>query len=62
MIIIAVGQGPNPIVPSTTPGLKTNRGLIVTEDKNATSLPGVYAGGDVNTGAATVIKALGAGK
>ena len=62
MVIIAVGQGPNPIVPSTTPGLATQKGLITTDDVFATSLEGVYAGGDVNTGAATVIKALGAGK
>ena len=62
MIIIAVGQGPNPIVPSTTPGLNTERGLITTNNERLTSLEGVYAGGDVNTGAATVIKALGAGK
>ncbi|MDK2820074.1 MAG: glutamate synthase small chain [Clostridia bacterium] len=61
--IIAIGQGPNPLVPSTTPGLELKeRGNIITDDKTATSREGVFAGGDVVTGAATVILAMGAGK
>lgn len=63
-VIIAIGQGPNPLVQSTTKGLKTNkRGNIdVVDDGGATSKPGVFAGGDIVTGAATVIQAMGAGK
>lgn len=63
-VIIAIGQGPNPLVQSTTKGLKTNkRGNInVVDDSGATSKPGVFAGGDIVTGAATVIQAMGAGK
>ncbi len=63
-VVIAIGQSPNPIIQQTTPGLETTRwGTIVTEeDTMATSLEGVYAGGDVVSGAATVISAMGAGK
>ncbi|MEW5953027.1 MAG: NADPH-dependent glutamate synthase [Bacillota bacterium] len=62
-IVVAIGQGPNPLVPRTTKGLEiTRRGNIVTDEKAATSKPGVYAGGDVVTGAATVILAMGAGR
>lgn len=62
-LIIAVGQGPNPIVTQATPELKVNRwGNIVADEEGVTSMPGVFAGGDVVTGAATVIKAMGAGK
>ena len=63
-VIIAIGNTPNPLIKSTTPGLETNaRGCIVADDlTGATSLEGVYAGGDVVTGAATVILAMGAGK
>ena len=55
---------PNPLIRSTTPGLETNKhGCIVTSgDDGDTSREGVYAGGDAVTGAATVIKAMGAGK
>ena len=58
------GTSPNPLIRSTTPGLETNKhGCIVTEgDEGKTSREGVYAGGDAVTGAATVIKAMGAGK
>lgn len=63
MVIIAIGQGPNPLATRNIPGLVTdNRGLIKTDSKGKTSLPGVFAGGDIVTGAATVIKAMGAGK
>lgn len=63
-VIIAIGTGPNPIVASTTPGMETNaRGNIKADDKTcATSKEGVFAGGDIVTGAATVILAMGAGK
>lgn len=63
-VIMAIGQGPNPLVPQTTPDLVTNKwGNIVADDQTgATSMKGVYAGGDVVTGAATVILAMGAGK
>ncbi len=61
--VIAIGQSPNPLIKNTTKGLETNRrGCIVADDKGATSKPFVYAGGDVVTGAATVILAMGAGK
>ncbi len=63
-VIIAIGQSPNPLIKSTTPGLETQKwgGIIVNEDTGATSREGVYAGGDAVTGAATVILAMGAGK
>ena len=63
-VIMSLGTSPNPLIRSTTPGLETNRhGCIVTEgDEGKTSRDGVYAGGDAVTGAATVIKAMGAGK
>ena len=63
-VVIAIGQGPNPIVASTTPGMDTNkRGNIVADEETcATTKPGVFAGGDIVTGAATVILAMGAGK
>ncbi|OEF98445.1 NADPH-dependent glutamate synthase [Desulfuribacillus alkaliarsenatis] len=63
-LVVAVGQGPNPIVTQATPDLATNKwgNIIADEQTGATSIPGVYAGGDVVTGAATVIKAMGAGK
>ncbi|MBP2631083.1 MAG: glutamate synthase homotetrameric [Firmicutes bacterium] len=63
-VVIAIGQGPNPLVQSTTPGLETNKhgNIIADEETGATSKPGVFAGGDIVTGAATVILAMGAGK
>jgi len=63
-VVIAVGNGPHPLILQTTPGLELNRrGNIAADPKTgATSLPGVYAGGDIVTGAATVIEAMGAGK
>ncbi|SIQ11151.1 NADPH-dependent glutamate synthase [Halanaerobium kushneri] len=62
-VIIAIGQNPNPLLTSNTKDLKTKSwgGIEVNEDQQ-TSREGVYAGGDVVTGAATVIKAMGAGK
>ena len=62
-VIMSLGTSPNPLIKSTTQGLEVNRkgGIIVNED-GLTSRPGVYAGGDAVTGAATVILAMGAGK
>lgn len=62
-VIIAIGNASNPLIPQTTPGLEINRrGNIVVDDNQATSLPGVYAGGDIVLGAATVILAMGEGR
>ncbi|MBN2557568.1 MAG: NADPH-dependent glutamate synthase [Clostridia bacterium] len=63
-VIIAIGQTPNPLIKDTTGGLRTARwgGIIVDEETMETSIKGVYAGGDIVTGAATVILAMGAGK
>lgn len=63
-VVVAIGQGPNPLVPRTTKGLDTNKkgNIIASEETGATSKPKCYAGGDVVTGAATVIKAMGAGR
>ena len=62
-VIMSIGTSPNPLIKSTTKGLEVNShgGIIVNED-GLTSRPGVYAGGDAVTGAATVISAMGAGK
>ena len=63
MVVMAIGQGPNPLIKQTTPNLEVNkRGNIVADEVGATSIPGVFAGGDIVTGAATVISAMGAGK
>jgi len=62
-VIVAIGQGPNPLVQSTTPGLSTNKwGNIITDTSQMTTRPGVYAGGDVVRGGSTVILAMGDGK
>ena len=63
-VIMAIGQGPNPLVQQTTKGLEVNRrgNIVADEETGATSREGVFAGGDVVTGAATVILAMGAGK
>lgn len=63
-VIVAIGTGPNPIMAHTTPDLElTKRGNIaVDEETGATSKAGVFAGGDIVTGAATVILAMGAGR
>ena len=63
-VVMAIGQTPNPMIQRTTKGLKTTRkGTIVVNEKTGkTSKKGVYAGGDVVSGAATVISAMGAGK
>ena len=62
-VVVAIGQTPNPLIRKTTKGLETNkRGCIVADEVGKTSREHVYAGGDVVTGAATVILAMGAGK
>jgi glutamate synthase (NADPH/NADH) small chain len=62
-VIEAVGQSPNPIIQSTTPGLKTGRkGVVVTDDVQHTSREGIFAGGDLSRGGATVILAMRDGK
>jgi glutamate synthase (NADPH) small chain len=61
--VIAIGTSANPIVQSTTPGLNTNkRGYIQADENQRTSRKGVFAGGDIVTGSATVILAMGAGR
>ena len=62
-VIIAIGTSPNPLIKVTTAGLDVDkRGCIVADESGKTSRDGVFAGGDTVTGAATVIKAMGAGK
>jgi glutamate synthase (NADPH/NADH) small chain len=63
-IVFAVGQGANPLIRDTTPDLHVNkRGNIIADPKTgATEKPGVFAGGDIVTGGATVISAMGAGR
>lgn len=63
-VVMAIGQGPNPLVLRTTPGLELNRrgNIVADEATGQTSRKGVFAGGDIVTGAATVILAMGAGK
>jgi sulfide dehydrogenase (flavoprotein) subunit SudA (EC 1.8.1.-) len=63
-VIVAIGQGPNPLVTKSTPGLELNKrgNIVVNPETMETSKPGVFAGGDIVTGAATVILAMGAGK
>ena len=61
---MAIGQSPNPLLPKTINGLQVGKhGNIITDEKTgATSIPGIFAGGDIATGASTVIEAMGAGK
>jgi glutamate synthase (NADPH/NADH) small chain len=62
LVVFAIGTNANPIMGQTS-GLRLNaRGYIATDDRLATSLAGVFAGGDIVTGAATVIRAMGAGR
>ena len=64
VVVIAIGQSPNPMIPNTTSGLETGRrgNIVVDEETMKTSKKGVFAGGDVATGGATVILAMGQGK
>ena len=62
-VIMSLGTSPNPLIKDTTPDLQTlRRGEIAVDEVGKTSMEGVYCGGDAATGAATVIKAMGAGK
>ena len=62
-VIMALGTSPNPLISRTTKGLETNRrGCLVADEVGTTTRPGVFAGGDAVTGAATVILAMGAGR
>ena len=61
-VIVAIGQGPNPLIAKTSDVMAGGRGNIIVDEKGATNIEGVYAGGDIVSGAATVIKAMGDGK
>ena len=63
-VVVAVGNASNPLIPATTDGLEVNKrgNIVVNPETNATSIPGVYAGGDIVLGAATVILAMGEGR
>lgn len=62
-VIVAIGQNPNPLLPKATSALKTaEHGTIEIDENMMTSIPGVFAGGDITSGADTVISAMGAGK
>lgn len=62
-VVMSIGTSPNPLLPTATKGLETNRkGCIVVDDSMKTSMVGIYAGGDAVKGAATVIYAMGTGK
>ena len=63
-VVVAVGNASNPLIPATTEGLEVNRrgNIVVDPETNATSIPGVFAGGDIVLGAATVILAMGEGR
>lgn len=62
-VIVAIGQGPNPILSRNTPDLKVDeRGYIKVDENSMSSIPGVFAGGDIVTGEGTVIAAMGEAK
>ncbi|WP_304340095.1 NADPH-dependent glutamate synthase [Metaclostridioides mangenotii] len=62
-VIMSLGTSPNPLISSTTKGLEVNkRKCIIADESGHTTIDGVYAGGDIVTGAATVISAMGAGR
>lgn len=62
-ILVAIGNGSNPLISQTTPDLSCNKwGNVVVDENNRTNMPGVYAGGDIVLGAATVILAMGEGR
>jgi len=64
LVIVAVGVSPNPLVPASLPGLNVSRWgtIVVDEDKMQTSIPEMFAGGDIVRGGATVILAMGDGR
>jgi len=63
-VVVAVGNASNPLIPATTQGLEVNKrgNIVVNPETNETSIPGVFAGGDIVLGAATVILAMGEGR
>ena len=62
-VIVAIGNDSNPLIPRTTDGLKTSKwGNVIVDETGKTSIEGVYAGGDIVLGAATVILAMGEGR
>jgi len=63
-VVVAIGNGPNPLVPKTTPAIKTKRrgNILAEKGTGKTTMKGVWAGGDIVLGAATVILAMGAGR
>jgi len=63
-VIVAIGQKPSPLIPATYKNLKTGKKgtIIVNEETGETNIPGIFAGGDIATGAATVISAMGMGR
>lgn len=63
-VVVAVGNASNPLIPATTEGLEVNKrgNIVVDPETNMTSIPGVFAGGDIVLGAATVILAMGEGR
>jgi len=64
VVVCAIGQSPNPLIPSTTPGLTIGKdgNIIIDPATGKTSKKGVFAGGDITRGGATVILAMGDGK
>ena len=64
LVVVSIGNSPNPLIGQTTPELEIGKwgNVEVDWDTMATNMEGVYAGGDIVTGAATVILAMGAGK
>jgi glutamate synthase (NADPH/NADH) small chain len=63
-VVVAIGNSPNPLIPKSTPGLDLGKNgtIIVDEKTGKTSRDRIWAGGDIVTGAATVILAMGAGR
>jgi glutamate synthase (NADPH/NADH) small chain len=63
-VIVAIGNDPNPLIPQTSPGIRTTKwgNIVVDPETQRTSVRGVFAGGDIVLGAATVILAMGEGR
>jgi len=62
-VIVAIGNGSNPLISQTTAGLTVNKwGNIIVDETGKSSIEGIYAGGDIVLGAATVILAMGEGR
>jgi glutamate synthase (NADPH/NADH) small chain len=63
VVVVAIGTRANPLLTATCPELKLNKhGYLIADENGMTNLPGVFAGGDIVRGAATVILAMGDGK